>query len=308
MNTIVSIIIPCYNQGEYISETLDSVLKQTYNDWEAIIINDGSTDNSEAIAKQYTEKDSRITLINIPNGGVSKARNLGMKIAKGTYILPLDSDDRIAPTYIEKAVDIFTKQKDVKLVYCQWSFFGSDCDTIPLKYLGYRHLLLYNSIFCSALFRKYDALAIGGYDETMTGYEDWEFFIRLLDENSKVIQIAEPLFHYRIKVASRNTEAIRQNNFIEQYIYRKNIDTYLKLFGNPINVLRSFENYENRNYRKRFHNAIEKLQMAKTKEEAFAITKSFTSDCHKKKYVARMYMNYLKYNIFGTFRRKGNEI
>ena len=298
MKNLVSIIIPCYNHGEYIAETLDSVLGQTYNNWEAIILNDGSTDNSAEIAELYTKKDNRITLVNLPNGGVAKARNYGISIANGEFILPLDSDDIIEPTYIEKAIDVFNEHPDVKVVYCQWEYFGITTKTPPLQYVSYKKQLLYNAIFCSALFRKEDAVAIGGYDEKLIGYEDWEFFIRLLDEDSIVYQIPERLFKYRIKAVSRNTEALNYNHSIDHYVFIKNIDIYLKFYNNPLDIFRQYERYERRNYHKQYRKAAKMLKAAETDKEAYTIVKEFAAHCRRKWFVLRIYMNYIKFCIF----------
>ena len=94
--SIVSIIVPCYNYAALFREALDSVLAQTYDDWECIIVNDGSTDDTEEIALQYCQKDERFIYFYKENGGHSSARNYGIKKSKGEYILPLDPDDKIA--------------------------------------------------------------------------------------------------------------------------------------------------------------------------------------------------------------------
>ena len=89
----VSVIVPCYNQGEYLADALESVLYQTFTDWECIIVNDGSSDNTEEVANKFCELDKRFKYISQTNQGVSAARNNGIKASSGTYILPLDGDD-----------------------------------------------------------------------------------------------------------------------------------------------------------------------------------------------------------------------
>ena len=103
---LVSIIIPCYRQAEYISEAIESVISQTYDNWECIIIDDGSPDNTKDISSLYIRYDKRIKYIYQENQGVSNARNNGILFSRGKYILPLDADDIIASTYVEKAVSI----------------------------------------------------------------------------------------------------------------------------------------------------------------------------------------------------------
>ena len=94
----VSVIIPCYKQAVFLPDALESLLKQTYRNWEAIVVNDGSPDNTEEVVRQYMQQDNRISYLPQQNQGVSAARNNGIKQAKGEFILPLDADDWIKPT------------------------------------------------------------------------------------------------------------------------------------------------------------------------------------------------------------------
>ena len=238
---MVSVIIPCYRQAEYLPEALDSVMAQTYAEWEAIVVDDGSPDDTASVAGRYAEADARIRLVRTENGGVSAARNVGLREARGQYVVALDADDRIAPQYFERMVEAFGTGRDADVAYCRWAFFGTGGRTPELRYLGYRRLLINNTIFCSAMYRREDALRIGGYDEQMrTGYEDWEFFIRLLNERSRVVQLPEVMFFYRIKEVSRNTVANEREAEVDFYIYKKHIDKYLRHYGDPIAVYRDY--------------------------------------------------------------------
>ena len=270
-NPIISVVVACYNQAEYIADALDSLLNQTYVSWEGIIINDGSSDNTEEVALEYVNKDGRFRYFSKENGGVSSARNYGIKCSLGVFILPLDADDLLAPTYIEKVLDVFRDIPQTRLVYSQWRYFGLTTETVPISYQGYAKLLQGNTIFCSAVFRKIDCLNIGGYDEKMLwGFEDWEFYIRLLDEASLVYQIQEPLFAYRIKEKSRNVDAnkIGRLETIHNYIYLKHIDTYTSYFGCPIDVLRCMLNYrqEMEKYKSKYKNEWFRLYFRKLKK------------------------------------------
>lgn len=256
---IISVVIPCYNQAKFLSETLDSLLKQSFMDWEGIIVNDGSPDNTEEVVRTYLDRDVRFRYILKVNGGLSSARNCGISSAKGEYILPLDSDDILEPTYLEKALKVFQKVPETTLVYCLGNYFGVKEGPWDLHYEGYMRLLLGNSIFCSSLFRKKDCIRIGGYDENMRfGYEDWDFYIRLLNEQSIVYQIPEALFNYRTKEVSMLT-VCEQTKMIEvhNYIYIKNIEKYIPYYGSAINSLgelmyykRKVEKYRNRWFRR----------------------------------------------------------
>lgn len=202
---IVSIIVPAYNQQDYISETLDSVLSQTYQNWECVIMNDGSTDDTPSIAESYSAKDRRFKLYSQPNGGLSSARNSAIQHARGEYILPLDADDLISPTYVEEAIRRFLDYPETKLVYCKADIFGDMNGPWELFPYDYERFLAINCIFCSCFFRREDYLQAGGYDEKLKeGLEDWDFLIRLLHKDDIVYQIPKVLFHYRKRLGTNN--------------------------------------------------------------------------------------------------------
>tara|TARA_R110002096_G_scaffold28177_10_gene85526 strand:- start:2679 stop:3458 length:780 start_codon:yes stop_codon:yes gene_type:complete len=202
---LVSIVIPCYNQGAYLEETVQSVLSSTYRPIQIIIVNDGSSDNSLQIAQKLSEKHKEISVLDQPNSGVAKARNTGIKAALGNYILPLDGDDLISPEYLEKAVETLEQQAEVKVVYCQAVKFNSTLQKPwKLKSFSRNKLARDNMIFVSALFRKSDFLAIGGFSEDMTmGREDWEFWIKMLKDGGEVIQLPFIGFYYRLTPQSK---------------------------------------------------------------------------------------------------------
>ena len=123
---LVSIIVPCYNQSQYLDECLNSVLNQTYLNWECIIVNDGSPDQTCEVANKWLAKDIRFSYIEKENGGVSSARNIGIDAANGEFILPLDADDKIGDTYITKAIIAFNQNELLKVVYCNAEKFGNE--------------------------------------------------------------------------------------------------------------------------------------------------------------------------------------
>ena len=109
----ITIIMPVFNKEKYIRETIESVLNQTLNEFEFIIIDDGSTDKSGIISDVYARKDERIRVIHIPNGGVSNARNIGLDMAEGEYITFIDADDRVTEGYLENLYDCITNSKEL---------------------------------------------------------------------------------------------------------------------------------------------------------------------------------------------------
>lgn len=219
MNPLVSVIVPCFNQEEYIAGTLDSVLAQTYPDWECIVMDDGSSDGSAAIVRSYCDKDKRIKYFHQENAGVSRARNQAVAHSSGEFILPLDGDDMIAPEYISEAVEYFRRNPSVKLVYCLADTFGTVNGPWLLKSFKYDDFVWENCIFCSALFRRSDFDKAGGYNENMkTGLEDWDFFLSLIGPDDIVYQIPKVLFHYRITPGSRTRRMEDEKDLLWQVL------------------------------------------------------------------------------------------
>lgn len=201
----VSIIVPCYNQSNYIAETLDSVLMQTYNNWECIIVNDGSTDQSERIILGYCNKDARFKYISQDNQGVICARNNAIRESKGEYILPLDGDDLISKEYLDLAVRVLDSDNDIVLVYCDVMRFGAVEGLWLLPKVSIRNLLHTGCCVCTSMFRRTSFDLVGGYKYEMNqGWEDWEFYISLLEKGGKAYKINQPLFKYRIIDDSRD--------------------------------------------------------------------------------------------------------
>ncbi|GAA5093200.1 glycosyltransferase family A protein [Chryseobacterium ginsengisoli] len=237
----ISIVVPAYNQAEYLDECLQSVSDQTYTDWECIIIDDGSTDNTKDIAKDWTLKDSRFKYLAKTNGGVSSTRNLGIENATAEWILPLDGDDKIAPKYLEFASKEFNKNPDV--VYCKASFFGNIEGDFILDDFSYEDLLLKNLIFCSGFFRKEAWNKTNRYDENLIhGFEDWDFWIELLkNSEKKVIRLDYLGFYYRRKDSSRDVNInknLQQKEEAFNYIFNKHQKEYYKIYGNFFDLVK----------------------------------------------------------------------
>jgi len=259
---MVSVIMAAYGQAEYVAEALDSVIRQTYPNWEVIAVDDGSPDNVGEIVEEYARRDSRIKFFHTENNGVSAARNYAVGKSEGEFLLPLDADDIIEPEYMEKCVRHFQDYPETDVVYCQWRFFGSSNSSLGLNpYKDYALELIENRIFVSGVFRKLRFLEIGGYDEKMlTGLEDWEFWIRFLNEKSIVYMIPERLFNYRRKEVSRNTQGGRgllafEN---EMYILAKHKDKYCWLYGSPISSIRYKRKYYNIWYKRLWYGLFKK--------------------------------------------------
>lgn len=223
----VSVIVPCYNQGEYLAEALDSVMKQTFTDWECIIINDGSTDSTKDVIDKYCQKDSRFINIEQSNQGPSIARNTGIQSSHGEFILPLDADDLIAPSYMSMAMDYFANQPKTQIVYCKAKLFGAIEQEWNLPKYEYDSFIWLNSIFCTAFFRRSDYDKTSGYNPNMVyGFEDWDFWLSMLNKESIVYQIDETLFFYRQKNRSRATTSHEQMRNLYTTIYNNHKEIY----------------------------------------------------------------------------------
>lgn len=141
MNSLVSIIVPCYSQAQYLDICLESVFTQLYPNWECIIVNDGSLDETKEVAKKWCLKDSRFRYLEKENGGLSSARNAGIKLSYGKYILPLDADDYISKDYLQHALNIFQNNKNLKLIYGKAELFGKQYREWVLPKYTYLKLL-----------------------------------------------------------------------------------------------------------------------------------------------------------------------
>jgi glycosyltransferase involved in cell wall biosynthesis len=194
----VSVVIPCYNQGHFVDEAVDSVLAQTFADVEIIIVNDGSTDDcTNRLLQGYPA--NRAKVMTTANQGLAAARNNGIAVARGKYILPLDADDRILPGYLERAVAELEKDPETGIVYCRAGLFGAVETAWDLPEYSLERMLIDNIIFCSAFFRRDDWLAVGGYDTGMVyGWEDYEFWLALIERGRRVVRLPETYFLYRV--------------------------------------------------------------------------------------------------------------
>ena len=249
---IISIIVPCYNGEQFLRETLDCLKEQTIVGWECIIVNDGSKDNSLAIAREYVSKDARYRVIDKANEGVAIARNVAIDNAKGKYILPLDADDLIAPTYAEKAINYLEEHPETKLVYCDAEYTGSKRGKWKLPEYSYETMLHDSAIHCSCVYRKSDFKKTKGYNPNMKhGLEDWDFLLSILKKDSKVHKIPEILFYYRQHCDSRSTEAKEYGKELCNRIVANHVDVY---YDNLYKVIYGLNNDEY--YKKELENVL----------------------------------------------------
>ncbi|MBA4277212.1 glycosyltransferase [Flavobacterium sp.] len=244
MNPILSIIIPCYNSESTLESTLESVISQDFQDWEAIIINDGSTDTTEEIALRWVEKDKRFRYFAKPNEGLGKTRNFGIERSNGEYILPLDSDNQLMKDFTQEAIAVFEKNQDIGVVYGDAEYFGEKIGLWEVAEYDLKKILANNYIDACAIFRKKVWAAVDGYDENIPhqGHEDWEFWIALGVLNVKFHHLNKITFKYFVSkdsmIRSYTFEMLLLNY---DYISNKYSKQYQKFYRD---VYLSFEKNE----------------------------------------------------------------
>jgi glycosyltransferase involved in cell wall biosynthesis len=235
----ISVIIPCYNTHQYITECVESVKKQTYQNIELIVVDDGSNEKTKNKLKELSSKID--VLITQDNKGQSSARNIGIKKAKGSFILVLDSDDFYETTFCDKAINLIENDLDIKIVTSRSNIIYEDSSRIDVfEPIGgdISKMVLNNIAMGSCMFRKSDWEISLGYDETMrSGFEDWEFYIRLLKNKGRVEVIKENLFNYRRRYNSTTTTANKIKYDLLRYIYNKHEDLYKRYFIDFIDFL-----------------------------------------------------------------------
>lgn len=207
MKELVSIIVPNYNSAQFIAETIESVLSQTYTEWELLIVDDKSTDNSVKIIKTYLEKDARIQLFeNTVNRGAAYTRNVALAAAKGKWIAFLDSDDLWMPSKLEKQV-AFMQKNSYKFSYTQYCQI--DEETKPLnqvitgpKKITKRKMFRYNYLGCLTVMYDRDTMGLLQVDERIgNGRNDYALFLSA-SKKAPCYLLKEVLAQYRIRKSS----------------------------------------------------------------------------------------------------------
>jgi glycosyltransferase involved in cell wall biosynthesis len=235
--TKVSIILPVYNGEKYLSETIDSIIEQTFADWEIVAVNDGSTDNSHSILQQYKSNlGSKIKIIDQENSGVSVARNVAIDNSESEYLAFIDADDMWLPEKLEKQIKILDNNPDVALVYSDLLDLIENKTTRRKQILkrklqrGYifEPLFYFNFIaLSSVVLRKEMIEKYGNFDSDYKIIQDYDLFLRIAEKNV-IDYVDESLLIYRIHEnnISGNMEAIERENFklIEKWLKKK---TYL---------------------------------------------------------------------------------
>ena len=224
---LISIIVACYNQGHFIEDALNSILEQDYENFEVIIINDGSTDNTKEIVTEYSKKDAWIKLINQKNQGLSAARNTGLKNSSGKFILFLDADDWLERDFFETYSNAFTLFPDFDLYRCGYSYWSADRQKKYHTHIPTQDGLIYPNVVnqnigaChSILIRKSLADQLGEFDTSLKSCEDWDYWIRAGKVGAKIKSIPQDLVGYRYITDSMSRNAKVMYASLTEVTYR----------------------------------------------------------------------------------------
>jgi len=235
----VSVIIPTYNCGPYILDCVNSVLKQTFQDYEIIIIDDGSRDNTKELLEPFL-KNGRIYYFYQENKGLPGARNAGIRLAKGKYILDLDADDELVADAIQKLVES-AKVHNAQWVISDMCRIENNITEIQKAILPSQDPIMdfmtHKTNFSSHFYTKECLQDIDMYDESQKCYEDWELYVRLFEARASYSYVAEPLYIYKIRKNSLTKQStLKRNFFIRNKFIKSTINVWL-MTGERISII-----------------------------------------------------------------------
>ncbi len=245
MNELISIIVPIYNVENYLRQCLDSIMGQTYQNFECLLINDGSPDHSADICREYVSKDSRFLYFEKENGGVSSARNLGIEHSKGEYITFIDSDDWVDSDYLEVLYNaLIDENADISVSTYKRFHMGDNCWYFHSSQRGYEKRVFTNQelidefidlntfdhsygFVCGKLVRK-DLSDNIAFNEMTTLGEDMEYWLKLYLISNKVVYVNRDSYIYRVDNIDRHFGAEKIRSDIQQ---RLNFIAFLAIRG-----------------------------------------------------------------------------
>jgi glycosyltransferase involved in cell wall biosynthesis len=228
-----SVIIPCYNHAHFLDDSLSSLRSQSFTDWEAIIINDGSTDNTEEVANKWCKIDPRIKLISISNSGLSSARNKGIDFSSGEYISLLDADDKYASNHLDSILKLFHDNADI--VFTGYSYFSANTSinhNVKLNVETDFHQILYHNIVppVAVAFNHKLLLQSGNFDPSLKSAEDWDLWIRFYKIGAIIGISEESSCFYRISENSMSRQFITMYDALKKVSMQAcNIDCRISL-------------------------------------------------------------------------------
>lgn len=238
---LLSVVIPFFNLGNLVIETVDSILQSTYDQLEILVIDDGSTDAESLAALEKLKKDyPMVRVLHKPNGGLGHTRNYGAAYATGEFLAILDADDTIDKTYYEKAVRILSHYKNIHFVGCSCKYFGGNKGYWISNMPEPPFFLIHNTMNSSALiFRKASFLQAGNDPGmTFTGMEDWECIVNMTSKGLAGASIPEALFNYRVRKDSMFRQISKvQSVYLHTYVTTKHERFYSNYIADIVNIL-----------------------------------------------------------------------
>lgn len=239
---LVSVIIACYNHGDFIVEAVESVKCQTYSNWELVIVEDGSTDGHTPGQVDRLTGDN-IKIIHTENKGLPSARNTAIRNSSGELILPLDADDKIAPEFLEKTVSKLLSDDNIGVVGTYTKVFGYENWTAEPEF-DIEKFIIENQITATSLFRKTDWDKAGGYFEDYKAMEDYALWLAMLSEGKTIAIIPEYLFFYRKHkpqgpVRAHSLRSINQE--LELELRLKLVEKFPKLYSQHLGALVKYQ-------------------------------------------------------------------
>lgn len=227
MNPVISVITAVYNDENFIRKSIESILNQTFTDFEYIIVNDGSTDSTPAILEELQERDKRIIVLNQKNAGAAAARNLAIHSAKGKYIAIQDSDDISSPLRLEKQLACLARSDGYTISCTGYNLINDDDAIFATHNKIYKNItqnvLNGNTSVCHpTLLIPSDLLAkTGGYNSFYSKTEDYDLILRLLENNARFDKINECLYNYRIR---QNSESSMNSDVYVKRVYENHLN------------------------------------------------------------------------------------
>jgi len=233
------VIIPCYNQAHFLKDCFDSILQQDYTNWEAIFINDGSTDETQSLIEKFASFDSRVIVHNKSNGGLSSARNAGISIAKGNFFIWLDADDLLLKKCMSSIIDVIHLNPNAKILQMGYTHISQNAKIIYKTVdIGNENMLAPGIYFenigppVSICLHSSIVKEVGYFDEKLKSCEDWDYWMRTTEFENNILKIQLPLVAYRM-----NENSMSKNSFVlydaMKLVSLKGYNLFLKNTDNP---------------------------------------------------------------------------
>jgi len=266
---ILSVVIPCHNHGEYIREALLSLELQTFKDFETLIVDDGSNDDYTLRTLEYLRSQG-VRVLHQDKLNVAAALNYGISVARGKYVCCFAADDRLEPTYFEKCLCLLEANPGVSFAYSLVRTFGDENRIWMTEQFDLRMLLEYNHVCATAVFVRAIWEQVGGFDATLDGYEDWDFWIKAGKAGFRGALIPEVLFNYRRHGMTLNRQSDRRSQRLIDHIK----SNHAILFSHPGQIKKIQNHYRDITTPQPFLNISLKEQYNDSKKDTIVILAS----------------------------------